>query len=127
MEATRRGFLKLCAGVAAGALIVPSLRLILPNESLLKDERWVATVRELSGYSINTDEILLRHDILGPTGQFNCTQKIPLSQRELIIARKVAATLLENEMRAQGWSLHDLKPLPIPHGFDSYHLDRLPA
>jgi hypothetical protein len=108
-------------------LILPSLRLILPNESLLKGEQWIATVREVSAYSILQDEILLRHDILGPTAQFNCTQTIPLNQRELIAARKVAAILLEDKMRSEGWSLHDLKPLPIPHGFDTYHLDRLPA
>ena len=126
-DVSRRGFLKACAAITAGALVLPSLRLILPNESLLAGEQWIATVRELCGYDIYSDEIVLRHDILGPTDQYYCAQRIPPNQRELVTARKIAATLLEDKMRAEGLTIHDLKPLPIPPGFDTYHLDRLPA
>lgn len=114
MDLSRRGFLKAVAAVTAGALIVPSVRLILPNESLLNGEQWVATVRELTAYEIISDEILLRHDILGPGKQFSCTQRLLPSQTELSIARRMACSLLEGRMRMEGWTVHDLKPLAIP-------------
>lgn len=126
-DLSRRGFLKACAAVTAGALILPSFRLILPNESLLDGEQWIATVRELAAYEIVSDSILIRHDILGPDEQFYCEQRIPQNQRELLAARVRAAMVLEDKMRMQGWTLRDLRPLPIPRGLEHLSLEGLPA
>lgn len=111
----RRGFLKLCA-IFSGAALLPAIRLIESQDELLYGEDWIATVREVAAYDINTDDILIRHDILGQSEQLSVMSVMPRDSEGLYRARKTAASALRNKMNELGWTVADLRQLPIPHG-----------
>jgi hypothetical protein len=116
-DLTRRGFLKAIGGLAAGAIVLPSLRLIVPSDQpLLGGEKWLANVRELSHYALNFDAMILRHDILVRGHQFSVDSKLT-DKASLLRSRKQAAVLLGDLIRHNGWTAHDLEPLPIPRGY----------
>lgn len=114
----RRGFLKVCA-VASSAVLLPEFRLVEPQDELLDGENWIATVREVAAYDINTDEILVRHDILGPGHQFSVTNVMPCDAEGLHTVRKAAASALRDKMSEVGWTVADLRPLSMPPGISS--------
>lgn len=114
----RRGFLKVCA-VASSAVLLPEFRLVEPQDELLDGENWIATVREVAAYDINTDEILVRHDILGPSDQFSVTNVMPRNAEGLYEVRKTTAIALRDKMREMDWTAADLRPLSMPSGIGS--------
>lgn len=116
----RRGFLKACGVVASSALIIPAFRLIVPDQSLLPNERWLVTVRELFQFDLDRQAWIMRMDVLADKVQLgvDCLigEAFP-SAKDLVHVREPAALALRNAMEREGLTLADLKPLPIPSGY----------
>lgn len=116
MSTTRRGFLKACAAVAAGAIIIPDFRLIEPDAPLFDGESLVAEVRELVQYSLNYGGLEFLYSIIGPGNNHISVnaflENAPLSAYHLEKVRQPCAAALQREMRARGWKLKDLRPWP---------------
>lgn len=119
MELTRRGFLKAIATVGAGIIAMPAIKLIVPTkELLLANERWIANVRELVMYDIVRDYFVCRHDILVKDVQIG-VDSILTGPDAIHVVRESSARLLADKIAHEGWSLSELRPLPIPAGYIS--------
>ena len=121
MSMQRRGFLKACAALLVAPMIeIPDFRLIVPSAEILPEETWFSTVREMAIFDTGKDAYILRYDILlGETqlGVDALLKKNDISRGGLAEVRDDVATLLRDSMRAEGLSMNDLKPLPIPYGY----------
>jgi len=134
MNLTRRGFLKAVGALGAG-LVIPDFRLIVPEQSLLVGESFIAPVRELiePAVSCTVDEAnyIVRHDIIfghdvGARLWDNYKQATvtsPMaSKHHLQKVRNAAAVLLATCMREHGVMLADLHGLPMPIGYEAAYM-----
>lgn len=114
----RRGFLKGIAQLTAGAIILPSVRIVLPDEELLIGEQWVASVREIGHFDIHHasgSAMIVRHDICSG-GERWFVEHLIESREELPRIRRMSAIRLGEKLIERGWRIDDLMPLPFPRG-----------
>lgn len=122
----RRSFLKAVGVIGASTILVPSFDLVLPESVIAEDLTWFATVREVCAYDINSDSVLVQHDVLSPFDniQLGITQRVRnrLDANETKEIRRIAADELLKGIKIRGILLSNLRPLPIPTGFSSLEL-----
>lgn len=120
METSRRGFLKACGLVAGSAIILPSLRLIVPDQTMLPNELWLATVRETFSFDIYKNCWFMRMDVLAGKEQFgvDCIvgSEFPTLD-DLSRIREPAIHVLSDYLRHEGIAFDELRPPPIPVGY----------
>ena len=119
----RRTFFKVLAAFS-GAVAVPALGRTLIREATLpiaKNEVCVGLIRELAQYDLSRDYWAVRWDILTNSVQLHVDMRFNSdadAKKLLPESRITVKELFENELKHRGLSWADLKPLPIPSGYE---------
>jgi hypothetical protein len=118
---SRRSFLKVMAIFTGAAAAPASTFLVDPviaaAPALPVGAVQVGLMREVFGYDIGRDEMLVRYDTFCADKQLQCSyDRVYRKTDDLDMVRAEAKTALEVVMRNRGVSWSDLTPLPIPSG-----------
>lgn len=117
----RRSFFKVLGGVAA--LAAAPTMLLEASAAVPVGMVELGLIREMWQDDLYRDAMCGRFDVLAHDVQLHVDMRISAEEYKdasrVANCRDVAKTILENEMKHRGIAWADIKPLPIPYGYQA--------